>query len=161
MSTSSESGLSHVDRYWRQVKESPRGEHLYAALLGLRTYETAGLHSRLDEGLSYEALERVRRILDVPAARMAELLRISPRTLARRKDSKRLEPEESDRLLRLSRLIGLALRLFEGDVHGTRRWLSTPHRSLGGDSPLDFAMTEVGAREVEKLIGRLEHGIVA
>jgi putative toxin-antitoxin system antitoxin component (TIGR02293 family) len=90
---------------------------------------------------------------------LAELIRVPTRTLARRKEAKRLEPEESDRLLRLSRIVGLALRLFEGELSETRRWLMTPHSALGDETPLRMAATEIGAREVEHLIGRLEHGI--
>jgi uncharacterized protein (DUF2384 family) len=38
-------------------------------------------------------------------------------------------------------------------------WLRSPNRALGGESPLALSKTEVGAREVENLIGRLEHGV--
>ena len=159
MATAEKSGVASVDRFWRQVKEKRRGEHLYVSLLGLRTFETAELHSRLEDGLSYEALERLRRVLDLPLSRVSELVRIPPRTLARRKESRRLHPDESDRLVRLSRLVGLALQLFEGDLLGTRAWLETPQAALAGQTPLEFATTEIGSREVENLIGRLEHGI--
>jgi putative toxin-antitoxin system antitoxin component (TIGR02293 family) len=148
-----------VDRYWRQVRSEPHRAHSYVSLLGLRTYDTAELHSRVREGLSFESFERLRAVLDLPASRAAELLQIPARTLARRKEAKRFEPEESDRLVRLSRLVGLALQLFEGDLDDMRAWLTTPHASLAEQSPLEFATTEVGAREVENLIGRLEHGI--
>jgi len=157
--TTTDSGLAEVDRYWRQVTDQPWREHFYVSLLGLRTYDPVELHTRLEDGLSYEALERLRRILDVPASRVAALIRIPPRTLIRRKEAKRLHPEESDRLLRLSRLVGLTLRLFEGSLPATRAWLKTPHVALGHQPPMDFATTEVGAREVEYLIGRLEQGI--
>ena len=159
MATAATSGMATVDRYWNQVKKGPREDHAYVSLLGLRTFGTAELHSRLEDGLSYEALERLRRVLDLPLSRISELLRIPPRTLARRKEARRLQPDESDRLVRLSRLVGFALQLFEGDLASTRSWLTTPHTSLAGETPLDFATTGVGAREVENLIGRLEHGI--
>ena len=161
MATKTKSGLSNVDRFWSQVEERPRREHLYVALLGLRTYETSSLHSRLEQGLSYQALERLRAVLDIPAHEIADLLRISARTLARRKDSGKLQPDESDRLLRLSRLVGLTLKLFEGELQEARTWLSSTHEALGGRTPLEFATTDIGAREVEHLIGRLEHGIAA
>jgi putative toxin-antitoxin system antitoxin component (TIGR02293 family) len=148
-----------VDRFWRQINTDPNRAHAYVSLLGLRTYETAQLHSRVREGLSYEAFERLRRVLDLPASRAAEILQIPSRTLGRRKHAKRFGPEESDRLIRLSRLVGLALQLFEGDLHEMRSWLTTPHASLAGEAPLEFATTEIGAREVENLMGRLEHGI--
>lgn len=159
MATTEKTGLKNVDRYWRQVEAEPSPAHAYVSLLGLRTYDTARLHSRLEEGLSYEALERLRRVLDVPTSRVSELLRIPVRTLARRKEAKKLEPEESDRLVRLSRLVALALQLFEGDLEEMRSWLETPHAALANETPLDFATTEVGTREVENVIGRLEHGV--
>lgn len=159
MATAEKTGLKNVDRYWRQVETEPRREHSYVALLGLRTFDTAQLHSRLEEGLSYEALERLRRVLDLPTSRVSQLVRIPPRTLSRRKEAKKLQPEESDRLVRLSRLVALALQLFEGDLEETRSWLGSPQAALGNETPLEFATTEVGAREVENLIGRLEHGV--
>jgi putative toxin-antitoxin system antitoxin component (TIGR02293 family) len=160
MSAALKTRLPIVDRYWHLVEKQPRGEHLYVTLLGLRTFTTVDLRARVEEGLSFDALERLHTVLELSLLQVAELIRVSSRTLARRKESGRLQPDESDRLLRLSRLVGLALQLFEGDLAQTRAWLHTPHRSLGGVSPLDFATTDIGAREVEHLIGRLEHGAV-
>ncbi|MEJ2218348.1 MAG: DUF2384 domain-containing protein [Gemmatimonadota bacterium] len=159
MSVAEKSRPKTVERYWHQVETEHQGAHTYVALLGLRTYGTAELHARVREGLSYESFERLRRVLDLPASRASELLQIPTRTLTRRKEAKRFEPEESDRLIRLSRLVGLALQLFEGDLEATRSWLKTPHAALADQTPLEFATTEVGSREVENLIGRLEHGI--
>ena len=134
-------------------------EHFYVALLGLSTFETAALHGRVEAGLSYQALERVRQALGVTAAQIADFIWVSSRTLARRKESRRLQPDESDRLVRLARIIGLTLRLFEGDLDAARRWLLADNVALGGEAPARMTTTEVGAREVEHLIGRLEHGI--
>ncbi|HSW28106.1 MAG TPA: antitoxin Xre/MbcA/ParS toxin-binding domain-containing protein [Longimicrobiales bacterium] len=137
----------------------PWAEDEWTPLLGLALGGPVELHARLEQGLPYEALERLRAVLDVPVARVAELVRIPLRTLARRKDAGRLQPEESDRLLRLARVVALALGLFEGDVDPARAWLDQPQMALGQQAPLDLATTDVGSREVERLIGRLEHGI--
>jgi putative toxin-antitoxin system antitoxin component (TIGR02293 family) len=51
------------------------------------------------------------------------------------------------------------LGLFDGDREEARVWLTSPRQTLNEDSPLEFASTEVGAREVEDLIGRLERGV--
>ena len=53
----------------------------------------------------------------------------------------------------------LAAQLFEGDLTAARRWLAAPQAALAGRTPLDLLSTEAGLREVEALIGRLEHGI--
>jgi putative toxin-antitoxin system antitoxin component (TIGR02293 family) len=160
MKTLDVTGIPQLDAFQRELDEAWRGkQHAYFALLGLKAREAGSLHSRVEEGLSYAALERLQRVLDMPTSRLSEVLRIPARTLARRRSAKRLQPDESDRLVRLARLVGLTLRLFEGDVAEARRWLGTRQRSLGDRAPLEFASSEVGMREVENLIGRLEQGI--
>lgn len=59
----------------------------------------------------------------------------------------------------VARVIARAIELFEGDRAAARIWLTTHHRALGDHTPLEFAKTDVGAIEIENLIGRLEHGI--
>ncbi len=78
MATVEKSGLANVDRFWRDVRKGPRGEHLHVSLLGLRTFGTAELHSRLEEGLSYEALERLRKVLDLPLLESRNCCRSRP-----------------------------------------------------------------------------------
>ena len=46
-----------------------------------------------------------------------------------------------------------------GAEEAARRWLSSPQVGLGGALPLEYAETEVGAREVENLLGRIEYGV--
>lgn len=134
-------------------------EHFYVTLLGLRTFEGVDLHERVQEGLSHHATEKLRRTLDLSTTEFAPLIGIPSRTLARRKETGRLEPDESDRLLRLARITGLTLQLFEGELEPALTWLKSPLPGLGGAVPIRLAGTEVGAREVEHLLGRLEHGI--
>ena len=144
--------------YYRLVTQGPKKEHPYVVLLGLRTFETQRLLKRIDEGLSYRAFQRFKRNIFLTNSDLAELVQISTRTLNRRKDAGRLEPEESDRLVRISRVYGKTLELFEGDDESARDWLSRNQVGLGGAAPLELLKSEVGAREVENLIGRLEHG---
>ncbi len=44
-------------------------------------------------------------------------------------------------------------------VEDARAWLTSPVRALGGATPLQYASVEPGAREVERLLVRLEHGV--
>lgn len=143
----------------RRLHSGGRESHLYAALLGLRSYEPLRLVVVLRRGLTYAAFEHLQRNLTVSPRQLAELTGIPVRTLARRKVDGRFEPDESDRLLRVARLFGRALDLFEGDAEGARHWLTATHSALGGMVPLELTRTDVGAREVEQLIGRLEFGI--
>jgi putative toxin-antitoxin system antitoxin component (TIGR02293 family) len=50
--------------------------------------------------------------------------------------------------------------LFNRDAEGARRWLSRPAKALGGLTPLEMTETEIGASEVQHLIGRLEDGVI-
>jgi putative toxin-antitoxin system antitoxin component (TIGR02293 family) len=135
------------------------GPHSYVALLGMTTFDTQGLHEKVQQGLSFASFKKLTEAMQLPMRSAAELLLITSRTLHRRQESGRLEPDESDRLVRLSRLFGKAIELFEGDNDGAMQWLQSPARALGGASPLDMCKTEPGALEVEQLIGRLEHGV--
>ena len=135
--------------------------HYYLALLGLRVYEPLRVYASVRKGFSYSAFERLQRNTGLAARALAEFAQIPPRTLARRREERRLDPDESDRLARVARVFGHALALFEGDVDAARQWLTVPQPALGDNMPLELARTEVGADEVEHLIGRLEHGIPA
>jgi putative toxin-antitoxin system antitoxin component (TIGR02293 family) len=111
------------------------------------------------EGLPYARFTEFARQSGLTQETIIRVMQTPKRTLARRKAQGRLRPDESERLLRLSTVFDKAVELFEGDVDGARRWLSRPAKALGGLTPLEMAESEIGAREVEDLIGRLEHGV--
>jgi putative toxin-antitoxin system antitoxin component (TIGR02293 family) len=94
----------------------------------------------------------------IPIGEIASIIGTPPRTLARRKASGRLSSEESEKLLRLSAIFEMTMDLFDGDRENALAWLSSPKRELESRTPLEYSRTEIGAREVENLIGRLEHG---
>lgn len=147
-----------VAAYLDAVRQA-RGPHSYVSLLGLKAYDTPTLHARVRAGLSFAALQRLLRVTALPMHVAAAILHIPPRTLQRRRVAGRLQPDESDRLVRLSRIIGKAIELFEGDPEGARQWLGAPVTALGGATPLALSQTGPGSLEVEQLIGRLEHGV--
>jgi putative toxin-antitoxin system antitoxin component (TIGR02293 family) len=127
----------------------------------LRTAGVGELVRLVKAGLPFDRLVKFQKTAGIPMDVVARLAGIPRRTLARRQHDGRLRPDESDRVLRLSTLFDLATDLFEGDADGARRWLESPQTGLGGEVPFEFASTEVGAREVENLILRLEHGVIA
>jgi len=116
------------------------------------------LIARIRSGLPVSELDALQNILDVPIDRLAPRLGISKATLHRRKAAGLLEPNESDRVVRFARLMGKAVEVFESE-QAARAWLSAPQIGLGGENPLDYAMTELGAREVENLLGRIDHSV--
>ena len=112
----------------------------------------------IEDGLPVDAMDRLAEALNVSAAVLRTHLRISDRTLSRRRLAGRLSTEESERLLRYTNLYERAAAVLESH-EAARRWLQSPRPALGGLTPLEFAQTEPGAREVESLLGRIEHGI--
>jgi putative toxin-antitoxin system antitoxin component (TIGR02293 family) len=128
-------------------------------VLDLPAGDALSLHALVEAGLRWSSIERLGRALALPLAQLAELVRIPPRTLSRRRADGRFDAHESERLLRVARVLDLAVDLFEGDLPAARHWLASPQAALGGRAPLELTRTEVGAREVESLLGRLEHGI--
>jgi putative toxin-antitoxin system antitoxin component (TIGR02293 family) len=86
---------------------------------------------------------------------------VPKRTLARRRaKGELLTVEETDKALRLKRIATIAEKVF-GDPAKAQRWLRKPKRSLDSDTPLAYLASETGARIVEEMLGRIEHGIYA
>ncbi len=113
---------------------------------------------QIQKGLPFSDLKVLQGSIDMPFEQLAAKLSISRSTLQRRKAAGRLSPDESDKVLRFSRLLRQAADLF-GDIDKGRAWLKHPQYGLGGAVPLDYAETEIGAREVENLLGRMKYGV--
>src|SRR6185295_19994917 len=126
--------------------------HDYARLIGVQVKNSVELVKHVENGLAFTAVEALQEQMDLATKDMAQLLDIKFRTFLRRKEAGRLQPAESDRVLRTSRLFARAQDLFDGNQEAARAWLMTPQRALGGAIPLEIAKTEVGAREVEQII---------
>lgn len=113
---------------------------------------------RVRDGLPMVEFQDTRALLGLTEERLGGLLGMSRATLHRRKKAGRLDRAESDRLVRFARLFQRASAVLGGAV-SARSWIGAPAVSFRGECPLDYADTETGAREVEALLGRLEHGV--
>ncbi len=140
-------------------KSVMRNAYTIEKLLGIETADNLKLAKKVEAGFSFGALERLGKTTGLSLERLRIAVRITPRTLTRRRKEKKLSPEESDRLVSVSRLLAQTFELFEGNAEAGMRWFQSPNRALNGQSPIEVAATETGAREVENLIGRLEHGV--
>jgi putative toxin-antitoxin system antitoxin component (TIGR02293 family) len=123
-----------------------------------RELTPAKLVAALRDGLPVRELDALQAALAVPTENLAPMLGISKATLHRRKLGGRLGPAESDRVVRFARLMGKAAEVMESK-EAARAWLTSPQFGLGGAVPLEYAESEVGAREVEDLLGRIEQGV--
>ncbi len=121
-------------------------------------HSMAELDDLVREGLPKSAL---RASVD-HASRTAEerrslLHRIIPEaTFKRRRE--RLNPEESEKAERLARIVATAEFVWDSEEEA-KEFLHTSHLLLQGLSPLEVALTELGARRVEELLWRLYYGL--
>ncbi|WP_022834919.1 type II RES/Xre toxin-antitoxin system antitoxin [Salisaeta longa] len=110
------------------------------------------------EGVSTDALQRLKEALALTDAALARVVRIPKRTLTRRRREGTLRPDESERVIRLLQLIRHATSVF-GSTEDARTWMHEPNVALGDETPLQFADTEPGARRVDQLLGQIAHGV--
>lgn len=118
------------------------------------------LRDRIKGGLSYHAFDKLRERLHLSLPEAAAVLNVPLRTLARRRIEKKLAADESDRLYRLTRVAAHAISVL-GTEEKAAAWLRRANRALGGESPLQVLDTDIGARQVEDVLGRLEHGLIS
>ena len=148
-----------VEKFRGFLRSGMPGGHAYVVLLGMRRFDFPGIIEEIGKGLPYSAFERLQRNTGLSTETLLELLQIPRRTLTRRKSAGRLSAEESDRLVRLARVYGRTLHFFEGDAEAATGWLEDAQLAFDGVSPMEMIKTDVGALEVERLIGQLEHGV--
>lgn len=84
-----------------------------------------------------------------------EALVASPATLKRRA---RLSPAASERAERLARVAALAQQAFD-DAAEAKDWLTTPHPLFSQRAPIELAATDLGARQVERILHNIEFGL--
>ena len=141
-----------------RVREHVRPAYAYKPAFWRRKLTSAQAIQHVAKGLPFKEIETLRDQIDEPLESLGRHLSISRSTLQRRRADRRLTPQESDRVLRFCRLLRHAVSVF-GDLDRARQWLKFPQRGLGGAVPLEYASTEVGAREVENLLGRIDYGV--
>ena len=142
-------------------KQSAPGLAWRGASLGLPAGELRDLIRHIDRGIPFTALTTLAANTGLSTEELSAQLGIPARTLARRKRSGIFDPRESEKLLSLATVFEKAVELFNGQTAEAVTWLRQPKKALGGETPFDYIRTEVGAREVENLIGRLQHGVFA
>ena len=126
-----------------------------------RSQAITTIHQQIGQihaGLSFRAVQNLQKALDVPMEKLASVLGMSRATLHRRKIQGKIDKEESEKLVRYQRLLKKAEDVF-GEAKAAREWLTNKQAGLGNAVALEFAKTEIGAREVENLLGRIEYSV--
>lgn len=128
-------------------------------VLGKTVRRPGDLAELVRKGLPARSIKPLASKLSFSNRILSRVLGIPERTMTRRlSEGSRLTAAESDRTVRLARLYAIAVELI-GDEEKAVQWLHAPNRALGGERPLDLLDTDVGAREVEDVLGRIAYGV--
>ncbi len=133
------------------------------AMLGIKAKvrTTLELMPLIRRGLPPASLEALARQMDMPPLATAEAIGLVKRTIARRIQQRQtLDPEESERVVRLARILAQTTAIL-GSREKARRWLRKPNRALGGDPPIAMLDTDIGAQAVLDELGRIDYGVFA
>jgi putative toxin-antitoxin system antitoxin component (TIGR02293 family) len=127
--------------------------------LGVEIASEADLARAIGNRISLKALAHVKR--SGFSDREIERFVIPARTRRHRESRKEaLTVEESDRLVRLTRIQAIAEDVF-ADTEKANRWLRQGLGILDGKAPLDVAQTDAGARVIEQILAKLDWGAAA
>ncbi len=110
------------------------------------------------KGLLFSAFLALANQLDISTQHLTAVFGIPPRTVARRKEARRLNTQESDRLYRVARAVSQAVEVL-GSLEKARSWLKALNRALGCEIPLDLLDTEIGTHQVEEVLLRINVAI--
>jgi putative toxin-antitoxin system antitoxin component (TIGR02293 family) len=127
------------------------------AVFGRNLANQPDLRQAIRDGFPHGVVEELMKSSGLTLRELAESLDLSARSLQRRRRSGRLARFESDRLYRLARIVALAQESL-GDRESAARWLKRSNRALGGFTPVSVIDTELGARQVEQVLGRIAYG---
>ena len=110
-------------------------------------------------GLPASTVNLLAETLSMQRGEVARQLNIPARTLSRRLATKsRLTQDESDRTLRMAKVVALANEVL-GAEDKASRWMVAPNRALGGKRPFDQLDTELGVRSVEEVLYAIAYGM--
>lgn len=128
-------------------------------VLGKDVRKSEDLAQIVRDGLPATSIHALAEKLQIGSTALSQKLGIPHRTFSRRVSQRsRLSTSESDRAVRFARVYASAVELI-GEERKAVEWLRTPNRALGGGRPIDQLDTDLGAREVEDILGRIAYGV--
>jgi putative toxin-antitoxin system antitoxin component (TIGR02293 family) len=128
-------------------------------VLGKSMKKPDDLAQLVREGLPAGSITALAERLDLGNSALSRKLGIPQRTLTRRLSQRaRLTSAESDRTVRMARVYAHAVEMIRDEKKAVE-WLRTPNRALGGAKPVDQLDTDMGARMVEDILGRIAYGV--
>jgi putative toxin-antitoxin system antitoxin component (TIGR02293 family) len=125
-------------------------------LIGIAPRSEFDLAEIVENGLPTETISLLRQ-KGLTFSEISEIV-IPPRTLKHRKSrGEHLSHEETDRLVRVVRIVALAGNVF-GNHEKALLWLRTADERIGGRTPLSMLQTDAGGRLIEGMLWQIDEG---
>jgi putative toxin-antitoxin system antitoxin component (TIGR02293 family) len=125
---------------------------------GVEIRAEGDMEELLRKGLPVSVLGSFRENWGFTIMELAGSLSIPKSTLMRMLERRnRMALVDSDRVYRLASILTLAEEAI-GNREKAQRWLRQPNQVLGNETPLRALETEIGARRVEQVLGRIAYG---
>lgn len=113
---------------------------------------------QIRDGFAADLVQAIKATFSLPERSLEILLNASISTLERRRrERKVLDPVASERLDRIAMVCQLAEDVFESR-QAAAEWMSRANRSLGGQAPIMLCETEIGAKQVRRVLNALDWG---
>lgn len=148
------------------VQLAPRGQasgsaQFWSLAHAIATKRESERLQAIRSGFSNAWIVALRNAVPIAKGDFYVLIGLSESTLDRRlKQNKPLDPATSERLDRLASIAVMAEDVFEDKVEALR-WLASPNEALGGETPLRHCETEIGSKQVRRILNAIEWGGVA
>jgi putative toxin-antitoxin system antitoxin component (TIGR02293 family) len=127
------------------------------SILGCTISSVEDLSKAISNGLPKLALRVTVKRASTGSHDVSQLVyKIVPEATYKRRT--RLTPAESERTERLARVIATAEFVWD-DRDAAHSWLHAAHPELSGRTPIQCAMSELGARQVEELLDKIFYGL--
>ncbi|MCU1751302.1 MbcA/ParS/Xre antitoxin family protein [Pseudomonas sp. 6D_7.1_Bac1] len=113
---------------------------------------------QIKAGFSAHLFQAFRMTFDLQERSLETLLNASISTLKRRgREQKPLNSVASERLDRIAAVCHMAEEVFESR-EAAARWMSKPNKALGEGTPVMLCETEIGAKQVRRVLRALRWG---
>jgi len=129
------------------------------SVLSTRPFNEQEIITRSRQGVLRAEADRVASLVGLTDKEMAAAIGLSPSYLHRLKTQQRISHEASERLSLLENLLQHALDTFDGQTATVLGWLRSPLRELEFQTPLQTLDTVTGYTLVDRVLGRIDHGI--
>jgi len=109
-------------------------------------------------GISKRDLEGFKDRIGMDYDQLAATLSVARATLINKKGPDKFNPTVSEKIVSLADIYSYGYEVFE-DVDRFNRWIFSPNRALGGESPYNLLDNQFGREEVKNIIGRIDYGV--